>query len=256
MRRESDGSHGARESCVAFHAFTHSRYHLSRPSVSIPCHTTFSLRSHRRPGRVSQPEPVDPQIPGYEQAWAEMGLAGPKRPRKQDPDYRACPRLVPAPGTRARRVARRAGRTGLPRRHRAGRRQRLPQRARGRRLARLGVHRRGKGRSAGGRHQRWRLHRQPLDRAGRVRRAGAGAGRQAGRAHRRGRGHRQDRAGRARPQRRRDRSGARGRHRSHRRRGARRSSTKTRSAGPTPRSTCRSITRSPPTTRTMWHTSA
>jgi hypothetical protein len=31
--------------------------------------------------------PVDPQIPGYEQAWAEMGMAGPDRPRKQDPDY-------------------------------------------------------------------------------------------------------------------------------------------------------------------------
>ena len=31
--------------------------------------------------------PVDPQIPGYERAWAEMGMAGPERPRKQDPDY-------------------------------------------------------------------------------------------------------------------------------------------------------------------------
>jgi hypothetical protein len=31
--------------------------------------------------------PVDPQIPGYERAWAEMGMAGPDRPRKQDPDY-------------------------------------------------------------------------------------------------------------------------------------------------------------------------
>ena len=31
--------------------------------------------------------PVDPQIPGYEQAWAEMGMPGPERPRKQDPDF-------------------------------------------------------------------------------------------------------------------------------------------------------------------------
>ena len=31
--------------------------------------------------------PVDPNIPGYERAWAEMGMAGPDRPRKQDPDY-------------------------------------------------------------------------------------------------------------------------------------------------------------------------
>jgi hypothetical protein len=31
--------------------------------------------------------PVDPNIPGYEQAWAEMGMAGPERPRKQDPAY-------------------------------------------------------------------------------------------------------------------------------------------------------------------------
>ncbi len=28
--------------------------------------------------------PVDPQIPGYDQAWAAMGMPGPQRPRKQD----------------------------------------------------------------------------------------------------------------------------------------------------------------------------
>ncbi len=31
--------------------------------------------------------PVDPQIPGYDQAWAEMGMPGPERPRKQDPGF-------------------------------------------------------------------------------------------------------------------------------------------------------------------------
>jgi len=31
--------------------------------------------------------PVDPQIPGYDQAWAEMGMPGPERPRKQDPAF-------------------------------------------------------------------------------------------------------------------------------------------------------------------------
>lgn len=31
--------------------------------------------------------PVDPQIPGYDQAWAEMGMPGPVRPRKQDPAF-------------------------------------------------------------------------------------------------------------------------------------------------------------------------
>lgn len=31
--------------------------------------------------------PVDPQIPGYDQAWAEMGMSGPVRPRKQDPAF-------------------------------------------------------------------------------------------------------------------------------------------------------------------------
>lgn len=31
--------------------------------------------------------PVDPQIPSYDQAWAEMGMPGPQRPRKQDPAF-------------------------------------------------------------------------------------------------------------------------------------------------------------------------
>jgi len=31
--------------------------------------------------------PVDPQIPGYDRAWAEMGMPGPERPRKQDPAF-------------------------------------------------------------------------------------------------------------------------------------------------------------------------
>ncbi len=31
--------------------------------------------------------PLDPRIPGYDQAWAEMGMPGPDRPRKQDPAY-------------------------------------------------------------------------------------------------------------------------------------------------------------------------
>lgn len=31
--------------------------------------------------------PIDPQIPSYDQAWAEMGMAGPQRPRKQDPAF-------------------------------------------------------------------------------------------------------------------------------------------------------------------------
>ncbi len=31
--------------------------------------------------------PVDPQIPSYDQAWAEMGMPGPARPRKQDPAF-------------------------------------------------------------------------------------------------------------------------------------------------------------------------
>ncbi|MGC8782314.1 MAG: hypothetical protein ACP5UQ_15745, partial [Anaerolineae bacterium] len=31
--------------------------------------------------------PVDPQIPSYDQAWAEMGVSGPQRPRKQDPAF-------------------------------------------------------------------------------------------------------------------------------------------------------------------------
>ncbi len=31
--------------------------------------------------------PVDPNIPGYDQAWMEMGMAGPERPRKQDPAF-------------------------------------------------------------------------------------------------------------------------------------------------------------------------
>lgn len=31
--------------------------------------------------------PVDPHIPGYDRAWAEMGMPGPERPRKQDPAF-------------------------------------------------------------------------------------------------------------------------------------------------------------------------
>ncbi len=31
--------------------------------------------------------PVDPNIPSYAQAWAAMGMPGPERPRKQDPDF-------------------------------------------------------------------------------------------------------------------------------------------------------------------------
>lgn len=31
--------------------------------------------------------PVDPRIPGYDQAWAEMGMPNPERPRKQDPAF-------------------------------------------------------------------------------------------------------------------------------------------------------------------------
>lgn len=31
--------------------------------------------------------PVDPQIPGYDEAWAEMGMPDPQRPRKQDPSF-------------------------------------------------------------------------------------------------------------------------------------------------------------------------
>lgn len=31
--------------------------------------------------------PVDPQIPDYDRAWAAMGMAGPARPRKQDPAF-------------------------------------------------------------------------------------------------------------------------------------------------------------------------
>lgn len=30
---------------------------------------------------------MDPRIPGFDQAWPEMGLSGPARPRKQDPAY-------------------------------------------------------------------------------------------------------------------------------------------------------------------------
>jgi hypothetical protein len=32
-------------------------------------------------------KPVDPAIPGYDEVWADMGMPGPERPRKQDPDF-------------------------------------------------------------------------------------------------------------------------------------------------------------------------
>jgi len=32
-------------------------------------------------------DPVDPRLPRFAEAWAEMGLPAPKRPRKLEPAY-------------------------------------------------------------------------------------------------------------------------------------------------------------------------